>query len=312
VFVYAKEQEVFDISGIKIGGQPGEYPTLLLGTIFYGKQFKNLDKGALSEAKRLIELQEEYSDLTKNPGLLDVYIKDEKDLEKEIDLVLGSTDKPFSVDISESALRASALKYLAKVGALDRIIYNSINLGITDDEIKALAKHTPEAAILLAYNPKDLSVNGRLDILKTGANMLCEGKYSGGLLDVAKEVGIEKTLLDTASTPFNQHAADSLRAIPVFKSEFGLPTGCALHNTLEAWDWMKSYRKQHKDVYETIDVLTAALIPEFSGDYTIYGPIDNAPKVFPAVAFVDKLVAEGGTDFFGTEVKGPHPYLDLE
>jgi tetrahydromethanopterin S-methyltransferase subunit H len=131
-------------------------------------------------------------------------------------------------------------------------------------------------------------------------------------LDIARDAGIKNILLDTASTPFGQHAADSLRAIPVFKSEFGLPTGCALHNTLESWGWMRDYRKKNRDVYEAIDIATAAMIPEFSGDYTIYGPIDNAPKVFPAVAFVDKLIAEGGSDFFGTEIKGPHPWSELE
>lgn len=312
MFVYAKQQEAFDIAGVAVGGQPGEYPTLLLGTLFYGKQFERLDKKSLAEARRLIELQEEYANLTKNPGLVDVYIKDEKHLKTEVDLVLDATDKPFSIDVSEADVRIAALKYLAEVGALDRVIYNSINLGLTEEEISALEKHTPAVAIVLAYNPKDLSVNGRLDIIETGAGILCEGKIKKGLLDAAKDAGIEKILLDTAATPFGQHAADSIRAIPVFKSEHGLPTGCALHNTLESWDWMKKYRKDNAGAYEAIDVVTAALVPQFSGDYTIYGPIDNAPKVFPAVAFVDKLVAEGGSDFFGTEVKEPHPWSELE
>lgn len=36
MFRFDKEQEVLDIAGVKIGGQPGEYPTVLAGTIFYG------------------------------------------------------------------------------------------------------------------------------------------------------------------------------------------------------------------------------------------------------------------------------------
>ena len=35
LFSFAKEQAVFDISGIKIGGQPGIYPTVLIGGLFF-------------------------------------------------------------------------------------------------------------------------------------------------------------------------------------------------------------------------------------------------------------------------------------
>ena len=36
MFKFDKEQTVFDFGGVKMGGQPGEYPTVLCGTIFYG------------------------------------------------------------------------------------------------------------------------------------------------------------------------------------------------------------------------------------------------------------------------------------
>ena len=34
MFRFDKEQLVVDIAGVKMGGQPGEYPTVLAGTIF--------------------------------------------------------------------------------------------------------------------------------------------------------------------------------------------------------------------------------------------------------------------------------------
>lgn len=34
MFKFDKEQTVFDFGGVKMGGQPGEYPTVLCGTIF--------------------------------------------------------------------------------------------------------------------------------------------------------------------------------------------------------------------------------------------------------------------------------------
>ena len=36
MFRFDKEQLVVDVAGMKMGGQPGEYPTVLAGTIFYG------------------------------------------------------------------------------------------------------------------------------------------------------------------------------------------------------------------------------------------------------------------------------------
>lgn len=34
MFLFDKEQEVYDIGGVKFGGQPGDYPTVMIGSIF--------------------------------------------------------------------------------------------------------------------------------------------------------------------------------------------------------------------------------------------------------------------------------------
>jgi len=312
MFAFTREQKVFEVGGVKFGGQPGQNPTVLFGTVFYGRQFKELDSAALTKAKQLILAQEEVSKITGVPGLADVYVKQEDRLIRELNLILDSTDEPFSIDISESELRIKALEFLGKAGVLDRVIYNSINLGLTEKEVKALEKHTPSAAIVLAYNPKDLSVDGRLGILSDGAHVLKVGGKEKGLLDVAADVGIKNILLDTGATPFGHNSAETLRAIPVMKSEYGLPVGCAIHNTLESWLWMKEYRKRKPEDYECFDVGVNTLVPLMCGDFVVYGPIELAGKVFPAVAFTDKLVAEGAADYFGAEINQQHPYYKLE
>ena len=43
MFKFEKEQTVHDFSGTKIGGQPGEYPTVLGASIFYNKHEVVLD-----------------------------------------------------------------------------------------------------------------------------------------------------------------------------------------------------------------------------------------------------------------------------
>jgi len=35
MFKFKEKQKIFDIGGVKVGGQPGEVPTLLISSIFY-------------------------------------------------------------------------------------------------------------------------------------------------------------------------------------------------------------------------------------------------------------------------------------
>jgi tetrahydromethanopterin S-methyltransferase subunit H len=310
MYSFIREQKVVEVGGVRFGGQPGQNPTVLIGTVFYGKDFKVLDDAAYARAAELIAAQERVSADTAVPGILDVYIKDEKLIQGEIDAVLAATDMPFCIDSSDAHTRAKTLEYLASVGALERTVYNSINLGLTDEELEALRKHSPEAAIVLGYNPRDMGVDGRMDILKSGAGMLCvPGK---GLLDVAADCGIEKVLLDTGATPFGSMSAETLRAIPVFKNEFGLPAGCSIHNTLESWSWMKDLRKADAEAYNCADAAANAMVPMMCGDFIVYGPVSSCRRIFPSVAFADKLMAEGAADYFGLDVSPQHPYHKLK
>ena len=43
MFKFEKEQSVWDFNGTKLGGQPGEYPTVLAASIFYNKHEAVLD-----------------------------------------------------------------------------------------------------------------------------------------------------------------------------------------------------------------------------------------------------------------------------
>ena len=71
MFRFDKEQLVVDIAGVKMGGQPGEYPTVLAGTIFYGghKIISDEKAGVFDKdaAEGLIKTMEEMSDVTGNP-----------------------------------------------------------------------------------------------------------------------------------------------------------------------------------------------------------------------------------------------------
>ena len=64
---FEKLQEIFTIHNVKVGGQPGELPTVLIGTIFYEghKIVKNPMKGEFDrkQAEELLKKQEELSDI---------------------------------------------------------------------------------------------------------------------------------------------------------------------------------------------------------------------------------------------------------
>jgi tetrahydromethanopterin S-methyltransferase subunit H len=46
MFKFKAEQKIFDIGGVKFGGQPGEVPTVLIGSMFYFGQ-KNITRKKL-------------------------------------------------------------------------------------------------------------------------------------------------------------------------------------------------------------------------------------------------------------------------
>ncbi len=308
MYSFIKEQRVLDVGGVSFGGQPGEYPTVLFGTMFYGREFKVLDDAAYAKARQYFDEQARLSEATGVPGVADVYIRSPEYVAKELDFVLGITDGPFSIDSSEASTRALALAHLSKEGALERVIYNSLNLGVTSEEADAIKKYPPGCILALAYNPRDMSVDGRAEILTGGAGMVCVG---GGLLDIASSAGVENVILDTGATPFGSMGCETLRAIPVFKNKFGLPTGCSIHNTLESWPWMKDYRKESQKAYDCANAAANSIVPMCCGDFIVYGPLSCAGDVFPAVAFADKLMAEGAKDYFGVKPSAGHPYNRL-
>ena len=79
---------------------------------------------------------------------------------------------------------------------------------------------------------------------------------------------------------FDHNAAETLRSIPVMKNKWGLPVGCAIHNTVESWLWMKEYRKEHKAEYLTCDSGANALPIIMGADFCVYGPMRNAGSGF--------------------------------
>jgi tetrahydromethanopterin S-methyltransferase subunit H len=298
MFSFTKEQRIFNISNIKIGGQPGNLPTVLFGGFFF--------KGepCFNPAKQQIKNMYILSNKTGNPVIPDFFIKKEENLEKIIEFIIKEIpkNKPFSVDIIEPDLKIKTLEILSSKNLLKRTIYNSIHIGTTNEERQKLKKHTPEMAILVAFNPKDKSPDGKIEVLENSANLLDKG-----LLEIAKESGIKKILIDTAAMAPGDYSGAAISAIPVIKEEYGYPTGCAIHNVVEKSSWLEHF----EDSRGIVDAASNINIPAFGGDFAIFGPVERANQVFPIVAWEDILISEYTENYFGITPDNFHPRRKL-
>ena len=70
MFKFDRKQEVFEFGKFKVGGQPGEYPTCCIGTMFYARHkiVSDAEHGVFdtAAAERLWNAQVEMSDITGN------------------------------------------------------------------------------------------------------------------------------------------------------------------------------------------------------------------------------------------------------
>jgi len=274
------EQKVFQIGGINIGGLPGQCPVVLVGTLFYHghRIVKDETAGTFDEAaaEQLLKSQEEMSDKTGNPCMVDVVGTTLPAMSKALGFVADRTKAPMMVDSPSAEVRAAGLSYAKEQGILGRVVYNSINPHSKPDELEAVKSSGVDSAVFLAYNMKDFSTNGRVTCIKE-------------LLNRKEEFGIRKPLIDTCVLDLPT-LGQALRAMYELKDETGLPVGCGAHNAVALWRGLKTKMGEHavKPCLASVNAATAAV----GADFVLYGPIDDAKVVFPAVAMVDTAYSQ--------------------
>ncbi len=305
MFRFQKEQEVVNIAGIKIGGQPGELPTALAGTIFYNNHKIVQDAAAgifdKDAAEQLVNIQETNSDETGNAHLIHIFGITVESISNYIDFISNITDAPFLIDSPEASVRMHAVEYVTDIGLADKAIYNSINMSITDDEQEALKISDVDSSILLGFNAMNSSLDGRMALLENGGGII-----DTGLLDIAKECGITNILIDPSITPMGDGAGVALRMTLTAKAKWGYPTGSGIHNAPSAWNWLKGKRKEDPRIFQICDIASTCLQQVATGDFVLYGPIENAPYTFPLAAMSDIMIAEASADL-DIEPSSSHP-----
>jgi tetrahydromethanopterin S-methyltransferase subunit H len=288
MYRFEKEQKIFQIGKIKIGGQPGELPTVLIGSIFYDghKAVQDPKKGIFDTQKseEIIKRLETLRDMTSNPFVLDIVGNTEEAFRKYIDFVAKVTDAPFQLDSISPMARMGAAKYVAEVGLQDRTIYNSIFRQTPEKELAIVKESKIKASIILDDNQQDNSVEGKLDALDKA-------------LLAAEKAGIEKPLIDTAIPAFGPDMGSAMRVIPKIKEKHGYPVGVGTGNITTTCGWAKANFPTH--VRRAVDASMNAVMLMLGANWLMYGPVELAEYIYPVIAVTDTqiltITAELGT-----------------
>ena len=279
MFLFKREQKICEINGIKVGGQPGQLPTVLIGSVFYKgmKQVRDHDKGIFERDKieNYVKIADSLSEETGNPHFLDVIASSPEAMVNYLGFVSETTEAPFLIDGTTKDVRIAGAKYVNEAGLAKRAIWNSISLETTRKELTSLKDYKIKSAVLLAFNPSNYRPEGRIEVLR-------------GLLELAERSGVENVLVDTTvlDMPSIGFAAQAIRTV---KEIYGLPSGCAPANA--TYMWKKKKRGFLRGVFKACDSATHAFLEAMTADFLIYGPIKSSKRVFKVSAMTDALIA---------------------
>lgn len=300
VFTFDAEQEVYDIAGVKIGGQPGEHPTAMVGSIFYkGDQVLEDPKtGAFDEgaAEAAIRKVEEVSERTGNPAVLDVIGDSPQALIKHVDFVAEVTDLPMFMDGPTPTIRAEAARHVGEIGLQDRVIYNSIESSTKEaqTEIEAMADAGIEAAVLLSIDTRNLTLQGRFDALEKN-------------LEMAEEAGVEKFLVDPAVIDIPD-AGFAAKAIFEIKNKYGIPAGCSPHNEVVRWELNNPMSEHSKLLRQAV---ANSVIIFLGADFNLYGPVHSADEMYEVMSLADAYVGYGAQMGENRRPSQSHPLYSI-
>ncbi|MFA4836508.1 MAG: tetrahydromethanopterin S-methyltransferase subunit H [Dehalococcoidia bacterium] len=278
---YELEQRVCNIAGVKVGGQPGENPPLLIGSMFQKGdtllESRKEHKFNKRQAETRIRELETITHKTGIPGMIAMVANTADEMKAYIDFFISITDMPFAIDIWKQNIRVAAARYIAELGLQERALYNSITPW--DDDIESQVAEISELGIkhvvVQAFDIEDKGPNGRITSLRRMLPQVEKGNF-------------ESILIDTAA--MNVPAiAFSLMANHLIKKEYGLPVGLAPSNGTYMWRKLAS-DEDRASKFASIDAGTHAIAALMS-DFLFYGPLTGTSRVFAAVATASSMTA---------------------
>ena len=281
MFILKKEQKICQIGPWKVGGQPGDNPPLLVASMFH-KGDRILGKRKVGEFDRdkaatYIKRQEKLSEQTGIPAITAMVANSADEMKRYVDFFTGVSDKPFAIDMWKQDSRVEAVKYVAELGIMDRLLYNSITPWDKDipGQVETMKELGVKHVVVQVYDENDPTPQGRVNSFRRMMEMIGENTF-------------ETILVDTSVTNLPATSFSSV-ANRIIKEEFGVPTGLASSNGTYLW-------KEAKDMwgaegFSAMNVAGQAAASMFWCDVIFYGPQVTAPRVFPAVVSASLMLA---------------------
>jgi tetrahydromethanopterin S-methyltransferase subunit H len=295
-FQFKTKQNIYTIGKVKVGGQPGELPTFLIGSIFWlgQKMVSDANKGIFDAkaAEQIINTMQTQSDITGVQFALDIVGTTETAFEKYIDFVPKHTDAPLMLDAMSPKTRMAAANLAKKMGLADICLYNSIYKGVTDAEVANLKESGITMSIVLADDPKDTTLEGKMKVIVEA-------------LALAEKAGITKPLVDTAIPAFEPDMGTAVRTIPVMKEKYGHPVGLGSGNVVTTMGWVKA--NVAKEFRKGCVTATNSIMQVAGANWLMIGPAEQAEWVFPAVAVTDTYIASAAADLGTRPLEETHP-----
>ncbi len=281
LFRFDLEQKVYDIYGMKVGGQPGERPPLLIANMFQTKDRlvesrKPVKFDKVKAADRIKEL-EEISQQTGIPALVGLVAPTADEMKAYTEFFLSVPNNlPFGIDSWTEKSRREAAQYIASIGMQDRFNYNSISAWDPDipDQVAMLKECGIQHIILQPFDMEDKHATGRMKSLRE-------------MLAVVEPAGFHSILVDTTAMNLPTHGI-CLIANRMVKEELGYPAGNAPANG--SYMWKAALEKWGPEAFRGMDAGMHALSAVLWQDWMVYGPMSGTRRIFAAVAAANAVL----------------------
>ena len=298
MFEYTAEQKVYDIAGVKVGGKPGENPSVLIGSMFYRGHniVSDTDKGIFDKgkAKSLLDREEEIMLDTGCKRIIDVIGDSGQALINFVEWVAANTTSPILVDSAIPKARMEAIRHFAGTELMPRLVYNSMEAYFKEDEMECIKECGIKSAVILPLTTKAIKPKDRVQLLKEK------------MLPAAEAAGLENFLIDLGILDIPS-VAWATQAAQTVKNELGLPWGCAPSNAIYLW---KKLRDRGAPAFEAAASVVYSMPLCWGASFIFYGPTRNAKWVYPACSAVDAILAYGGMNL-GYRPGPEHPLYKI-
>jgi len=276
MFKFSKEQAVYDIAGIKVGGQPSLNPTVMIGSIFYkgDKTVQDEKTGTFDHkmAKELIAKLEDVSERTGLSAMLDVVCSGPELAERYLEFAADATRMPILIDAVSEEAALKGMDCAKELGIIDRTVLNSVNPETKEPVYGKISEVGLESVIVLTYSTRAIiSSKERVRLLDT-------------LIPKIQAAGVRKILVDTVVLDIATLGL-ACKAIYEVKEQYGYPSGCGAHNAIASWKALKN--KKDKVLTLVCSSIVNGLPIAIGADFVLYGPVNEAEYMFPAISLIN-------------------------